>query len=96
MTQRRSTTQPVTVPESLALPWVPPVLPEIPVAGQVAIAGTAGWYIGRGIGHIPIGNGDTVDDAVTNGFANILIYFAKGGKQNISNEHARPSEESVW
>ncbi len=28
-------------------------------------AGVAGWGIGRGIGHIPIGDGQTVDDAVT-------------------------------
>jgi RHS repeat-associated protein len=73
-------------PGVIAFPWILE-LPEIPVAGQVAVAGTAGWFIGRGIGHIPIGNGDTVDDAVTDGFASILIYFAKGGKKYIGNEY---------
>jgi hypothetical protein len=57
-------------------------------AGAAVVgAGIAGWEIGRGIGNIPIGDGQTVDDAVTNGFTSILIYFAKGGKQNIANEY---------
>lgn len=38
------------------------------VLGGVAIAGVVGWIIGRLIGHIPIGGGRTIDDAVTDFF----------------------------
>jgi len=43
-----------------------------PIGAGVVGAGIAGWGIGRGIGHLPIGNGQTVDDAVLNLFANTL------------------------
>ena len=35
-----------------------------PVGVAVLGAGTAGWFAGRGIGHIPIGHGQTIDDGV--------------------------------
>jgi RHS repeat-associated protein len=60
---------------AVAIPW--PVLggfaegtlPAWLVPG-VAVGGAAagGWLVGRGIGHIPIGGGETVDDAVQAAF----------------------------
>jgi hypothetical protein len=35
-----------------------------PVGVAVLGAGTAGWFAGRGIGHISIGHGQTIDDGV--------------------------------
>ena len=78
-------------PAVVALPWLGGfggvtapawVVPGVLVGGAAA----AGWLTGRGIGHIPIGNGQDVDDAVTAGLAEILIYFAQHGKQKYTNE----------
>ena len=62
------------------------ILGGIVTTGAVVGAGAVGWLVGRGIGHIPIGGGNTVDSAVTAGFTATLIFFAQRGKQNISNE----------
>jgi len=45
----------------------------IPVAGQIIGAGAAGYLLGRLIGHIPIGQGRTVDDAVTDLFTDLIL-----------------------
>ncbi len=50
-------------------------------AGAVVVVAGASVAAGRGIGHIPIGEGRTVDDAVSDLFTWLL--FSKGGKQNI-------------
>ena len=63
------------------LPWVVPNL-EIPVWGQVVGAGAAGWMIGRGIGHIPIGDGQTVDDAVTDAMASAITWSRSRGNSD--------------
>lgn len=59
---------PVPPPAPPQPPIPPPVVrPPIGIAGRAGLAGVAflgGWIIGRGIGHIPIGKGKTVDDAV--------------------------------
>jgi len=41
-------------------------------------AGVAGWVVGRGIGHIPIGNGQTIDDAVTETIT--ILFFPLPGR----------------
>ena len=46
-------------------------------------AGVAGWGIGRGIGHIPIGDGQTVDDAVTNAMTATILWFSRGNSDPI-------------
>jgi hypothetical protein len=53
--------------------------------GAVGAAAIGGWYAGRGIGHIPIGHDQTIDDGMQLTWT--LIFFAKGGKQNIANEY---------
>jgi RHS repeat-associated protein len=57
----------------LALPWIE--IGEIPVAGQIAVAGATGWLIGRGIGNIPIGHGYTVDDAVAATISSTILAY---------------------
>jgi RHS repeat-associated protein len=64
----------------LPQPWL--VGFRIPVVGQVALAGVAGWMIGREIGHIPIGDGRTVDDAVTDAMASAWLWFGRRGRSD--------------
>jgi RHS repeat-associated protein len=51
-------------------------------------AGVAGWEIGRGIGHIPIGGGRTVDDAVTD-VITILVFPQSPGSPSPLSGRAR-------
>jgi hypothetical protein len=64
--------------------------------GQLIGAGALGWIIGRGIGNLPIGNGMTIDDALTGALTQVFISrmdismplpppvcLSKGGRQRI-------------
>jgi RHS repeat-associated protein len=64
--------------------------------GAITLAGVAGWVTGRAIGHIPIGNGRTVDDAVTDMFARLWIQDSpKPTTQSPSNAKSckRPNDD---
>jgi RHS repeat-associated protein len=70
-------------PAVVALPWIGgfggATLPAWLVPGvAVGAAGGAGWLIGRGIGHIPLGGGQTIDGAITDGLTPLWIQFVRG------------------
>ena len=62
---------------SLAAPKPVPVPPPVLVG---AVGFGAGWLIGRGIGHIPVGGGQTINNKVQAGFE-FLIALSSRAKQ---------------
>jgi RHS repeat-associated protein len=56
------------------------------LAGPVGAAGTVGWGIGRGIGHIPIYGGGTVDDGWQQIFT--LLFFSQAASQSQAGPRA--------
>jgi hypothetical protein len=50
----------------------------------VGLAGGAGVLVGRGIGHIPIGGGRTIDDAVTGFWVSVL--YSEDAEDDLANE----------
>ena len=51
-----------------------PIVVEFPVVVPIVVSGGLGWVTGRAIGNMPIGNGQTVDDAVTNAMTAMILY----------------------
>ena len=64
------------------------------ITGPVGAAGTVGWGIGRGIGHIPLYGGGTVDDGWQQIFTILFFSTASSQSQHQSDKQACKKNKS--